>query len=87
MKRLLIGALIAGTIVAAAALIGSASASSPTAVSSTKTIHMAVASPAAPPVYYKGQQINLAGGKGANLKLRHLPHPRRLLRHRGPDEG
>lgn len=67
MKRLLIGALIAGTIVAAAALIGTASASSPTAVSSTDTIHPAVASPAAPPIYYKGKQINLAGGKGANL--------------------
>lgn len=67
MKRLLIGALIVGTIVAAAALIGTASASSSTAVSSTETIHTAVASPAAPPVYYKGQQINLASGEGANL--------------------
>ncbi|HEY2742314.1 MAG TPA: hypothetical protein VGI69_09070 [Gaiellaceae bacterium] len=67
MKRLLIGALIVGTLVAGAALIGTASARSSASASPADTIHTAAAAPAAPPVYYKGKQINLAGGDGASL--------------------
>jgi hypothetical protein len=66
-KRLQIGAVITGIIVAVAALVGTASASPSADALSANTIHAAVAVQAAPPVYYKGKLINLAAGEGASL--------------------
>jgi hypothetical protein len=70
MKKLLIVSSAACVLLAAAAPLGGAanrSAAPSTAKRAAGRIHQPVATPAAPPVYFEGKQIDIAHGAGASL--------------------
>jgi len=71
MKKILIASAAACALMAAAAPLDGAaanhSATSTRGKSSAGPIHAPVATPAAPPVYFQGKQIDIAHGAGASL--------------------
>src|SRR5882762_2629347 len=67
MKRIVFGGASACALAAIAALLVATSALSSTTRLNSSPTHAAVTAPPAPPVYFNGQQIDIANGAAAQL--------------------